>query len=186
MLIHVARFTSQKGQPVTLRVAARLREELGEDLRVLFVGDGPEEAAVRRDAAEIGADWASFLGRRDDVPGLLRLSDLCLLPSSGEGLPMALIEAEGIGTPVIATDVGDVRWLLETTGGGICVAVGDESGLVEACRSALLDPDLLARLSAAAVEGVRGNFDAGTMTLRYEEVFEAAITAAPLPVVLTR
>ena len=185
VVVHVARFTPQKGQTTTLRAVSRLREQRGEDIRALFVGEGPEEARVRQEADGLGAGWASFLGRRDDVPGLLRLADLCVLPSRGEGLPMALIESEAIGTPVVATDVGDIRWLLESTGGGICVAGEDEAGFVEACGRVLGDEGLRGRLSEAAVRGAREGFDAPRMVRRYEEVFEAAIGSAPLPLTLS-
>jgi glycosyltransferase involved in cell wall biosynthesis len=178
-IVQAARFTPPKGQRTTLRAAARLRERFG-DLRLLFAGAGPEEAAVRRLAAEIGADWAAFLGRRDDAPALLSAADLVVLPSSAEGLPMSLIEAMALGTPVVATDVGDVRWLIETTGGGLCVASGDEEGFTEACARLLGDRDLHRRVSAAGLDGVAG-FDAPRMAERYSAVFEAAIAGDPPP-----
>lgn len=178
VVIQVARFASQKGQMTALRAAARLRERLG-DVRLLFVGEGRTEAEVKREAERLGAGWASFMGFRDDVAGLLALADLAVLPSTGEGLPMSLIEAIAIGTPVVATDVGDVRWLLESTGGGICVPAGDEDAFLEACASLLGDEEMRARASQAA-ERAAGEFDAPKMVRRYEEVFEAAIESAPL------
>jgi glycosyltransferase involved in cell wall biosynthesis len=184
ILVHVAGFLPQKGQAETLRAAERLREAHG-DVRVLFAGEGPCEADVRREAERIGADWAIFLGQRDDVPGLLRLADLCVLPSKGEGLPMALIEASALGTPVVATDVGDIGWLLGETGGGICVAAADEGAFFEACDRVLEDAALRERLAEAGSKGVRERFDASTMTRRYEEVFEAALGSAPRPLTLS-
>jgi glycosyltransferase involved in cell wall biosynthesis len=184
VLIHVGRFEPFKGQPAALRAVARLREAHG-DVRLRFVGDGPEEEAVRAEARAAGVDWVTFLGQRDDVPGLLRLADLCVLPSTGEGLPMALIEAEAVGTPVIATDAGDVGWLLEQTGGGICVAREDGDAFYEACSRALRDSGLRDELADSGVRGVRAGFDAPRMTRRYEEVFEAALRSAPRPLTLS-
>ena len=179
VIVQVARFWPQKGQLTTLRAVARLRETLG-DVRVLFVGEGPEEEAVKQEASRLGADWAVFLGLRDDVPGLLRLADLAVLPSTGEGLPMSLIEAMAIGTPVVATDVGDVRWLIETWGGGICVESGDDTAFQEACGEVLGDEATHSRLSEAALQGADG-FDSKKMIRRYEELFEAAVASAPIP-----
>jgi len=184
VVIQIARFFSQKGQMTTLRTVSRLREEQGGDVRAVFVGKGPEEDSIRREATRIGADWAMFLGGRNDVPGLLRLADLCVLPSTGEGLPMSLIEAVAIGTPIVATDVGDVRWLVETTGSGICVPPGDDREFTEACCRLLADPALRGRLSAAAARAAR-DFDAPKMTRGYEQVFDAAVESSPLPLVLT-
>lgn len=178
LIVHAARFTPPKGQAVTLRAVSRLRETQG-DVRVLFAGAGPEEEKVRRQATEMGADWATFLGSRDDVPALLRGADLAVLPSTAEGLPMSLIESMAVGTPVVATDVGDVRWLLETTGGGLCVEREDEEAFTRACGRMIGDPDLRRRLGEAGSIGAI-EFDAPRMAERYAEVLEAAIVSKPV------
>jgi glycosyltransferase involved in cell wall biosynthesis len=176
LVLHAARFTPPKGQPATLRAVAALRERLG-DVRVLFAGDGPEEERVRGEAAEIGAGWATFLGSRDDVPALMRAADLVVLPSSAEALPMSLIEAMALGTPVVATDVGDVGWLLEEIGGGLCVPAGDEDAFLAACGRLLGEPELSRRLAEAGRSGAAG-FDVPRMAERYAELFSAAIDGA--------
>jgi glycosyltransferase involved in cell wall biosynthesis len=178
LIVHAARFTPPKGQPVTLRAVSRLRETDG-DVRVLFAGTGPEEETVRRQAAAMGADWATFLGSRDDVPALLRAADLAVLPSTAEGLPMSLIEAMALGTPVVATDVGDVRWLLDSTGGGLCVPRSDEDAFVAACARVLGEPGLRERLREEGLAKV-GDFDADRMAARYSRLLEAAIVSAPV------
>lgn len=179
VVVEVARFWSQKRQMTALRAVSRLRERLG-DVRMVFVGDGPEEPAVKAEAERLGADWAHFLGFRADAPGLVRLSDLSVLPSTGEGLPMSLIESIALSTPAVGTDVGDVRWLLETTGGGLCVPPGDEDAFVEACAEVLGDAALRERLIADGARNA-GMFDAPKMVERYAQVFEATIASAPLP-----
>jgi glycosyltransferase involved in cell wall biosynthesis len=179
LLVHVARFSAQKGQGTTLRAAASLRRRFG-DVHVAFVGEGGEEAKVRAEAAAIGAgEWAHFLGRRDDVPGLLAAADLSVLPSMGEGLPMSQIEALAVGTPVVATDVGDIRWLLEMSGGGICVLPGDEDAFRAACADLLEHPERRRRLAAAALAAAPG-FDAPLMVSRYERLLTAAAAREPL------
>jgi len=178
LLVEVARFARQKGQATVLRTVDSLRERLG-DVRVLFVGLGETEADVRAQAEALGADWATFLGHRDDVPALLRLADVSVLPSTGEGLPMSLIEAIVLGTPVVGTDVGDVRWLIESTGAGICVPAGDEESFEQACGELLADAVLRERLGKAGVAAAK-DFDAPLMVERYEQVFRAAITATPV------
>lgn len=178
-VIQVARFDPGKRQSVTLRIVDELRHRLG-DVRVLFVGDGSDEERVRGEADRLGADWATFLGFREDVPALLAAADLAVLPSVSEGLPMSLVEAVAVGTPIVATDVGDVRGLLEGTGAGLCVPADDEDAFREACASVLGDREVRVRLSAAEREAAR-EIDASRMVEHYEGVFEAAIAAAPLP-----
>ena len=179
VVIEVARFAPQKGQASVLRTVAGMRERLG-DVRVLFVGSGETEEEVRLEAERLDAGWARFLGSRRDVPELLATADVSVLPSTGEGLPMSLIEAIAVGTPVIGTDVGDVRWLIETTGAGLCVDAGDEAGFAEACERLLGDPELRAELREAGMRGAE-SLDSSLMVERYEKVFEAAVDSAPLP-----
>jgi glycosyltransferase involved in cell wall biosynthesis len=178
VVVQVARFHPQKRQAVTLRAVERLRGRFG-DVRLLFLGTGPDEEGVREEADRLGADWVSFLGYRGDVPALVALSDLSVLPSTGEGLPMSLIESIVLGTPTVGTDVGDVRWLLETTEAGICVQPEDEEAFVEACARILGDPELRQRMAGAGIR-TAPMFDAPRMVERYEEVLEAAVQSTPL------
>jgi glycosyltransferase involved in cell wall biosynthesis len=178
VVVQVARFKSQKRQLTTLRTVARLRERL--DAHVIFLGEGTEEARVRGEAERLGADWAHFLGFREDVPGVLALADLSVLPSAGEGLPMSLIESIALGTPTVATDVGDVRWLVESTSGGICVPADDDEAFFEAC-SRLLGDAALRREVGARGESAIATFDAPVMIARYDEVFRACLAGGPPP-----
>jgi glycosyltransferase involved in cell wall biosynthesis len=101
-------FAPQKRQDLTLRTVAALREKLG-DVRVVFAGDGPELESVRALADELSADWAIFLGAYDNVPSVFRVADVAVLPSTGEGLPMAILEAVAVRVPVVAGESLDAR-----------------------------------------------------------------------------
>jgi glycosyltransferase involved in cell wall biosynthesis len=176
VVIHVANFRPEKNQGQTLATVAALRQQ-GGDVRAVFVGGGPQEEAVRRQAAELDADWAVFLGARPDVPALLNLADLLVLPSRTETMPMVVLEAMALGVPIVAYDVGDVRRVLQHSGGGLCVSRLDGDAFTEACRRVLEDPalrDQLAQRGRAASAG----YDAERMVERYEEVFDAAIPSA--------
>jgi len=176
VVIHVARFEPQKNQRATIDAVAALRAGLG-DVCALLVGDGGERAELERYAHRIGADWALFLGVRSDVPALLRLADLAVLPSFGEGLPVALVEGIAAGVPTVATDVGDVRWVLETTEAGLCVPPSDQTAFEAACRAVLADAALHRRLADRA--RASRHFEASTMVDRYEKLFDAAIEGRP-------
>ena len=110
----------------------------------------------------------------DNVPGLLAISDLAVLPSSGEAMPMAILEAIALGVPVVATDVGDVGSILRQTGAGICVPVDDAEAFSSACHEVLHDQALHERLAAAAT-AARERIDAETMVRRYEQLFGAVV-----------
>jgi glycosyltransferase involved in cell wall biosynthesis len=179
VLIHVANFRPEKNQAQTLATVAALRQQ-GADVRAVFVGGGAEEESVRRQAAQMDADSAVFLGRRQDVPALLGLADLLVLPSRAETMPMVVLEAMAAGLPVVAYDVGDVRRVLREGGGGICVERLDGGAFTEACRRVLEDPGLADELGRRGLAASAG-FDADGMVRRYEEVIDAALAPATAP-----
>ena len=124
-----------------------------------------------------------MLGPRDDVPALLALSDLAVVPSKAEAMPMIVIEAMALGVPVVGTDVGDVRGILEEAGSGISVPVDDFEASYAACHEVLADPSLHRRLA----EGARKSspaYDSSVMADRYDTLFEAAVEGREIPATL--
>lgn len=83
---------------------------------------------------------AEFLGYRTDSAELLAASDLFVLPSYGEAMPLSISEAMMIGTPVVARDVGDIRWQIGEGRGFLFTGSGAEP-LEHALIEALSDPD---------------------------------------------
>jgi glycosyltransferase involved in cell wall biosynthesis len=179
VVIQVGRFLEQKRQAWTYRTVARLRDELG-DVHVVFAGVGATLEQLERQARDDGASWAHFLGTRGDVPALLALSDLAVLPSAAEALPMVMIEAMALGVPQVATDAGDVGRVLRESGAGIVVGVDDEDGYLAACREVLADATVAARFRRAAPAAAE-RFAVESMAARYDELFDAAIAASRRP-----
>jgi glycosyltransferase involved in cell wall biosynthesis len=127
-----------KNHSLMLRSAARLASEHrtgpgAPELRFAIFGEGEERAALERLRRELGIDRIFALpGARDDLEAIYPLLDLFLLPSWNEGVPMALLEAMSSGVACVASDVGDVRTVLE--GAGIVAPRGDEDALVGILR----------------------------------------------------
>jgi glycosyltransferase involved in cell wall biosynthesis len=183
VLVHVARFAPQKNQPATLAMLHRLRD-LG-DVHALFLGDGALRAEVEAQAEALGvADRAHFLGARGDVPRILRLADVFVLPSFAEAMPLSILEALAVGIPIVSTDIADIRRIIELTGGGIVIPPGDDDAYERALRDVLGDPGLRERLAAAAADGGRRHFDYRRMSEEYAAVLAGAVdgtSPVPLP-----
>lgn len=178
VVMHVARFYPMKRQWWTLEAVRRLRTELG-DVHAVFVGKGPELEAFQERVRELGAErWAHVLGVRDDVPAVLALADLAVLPSSTEALPMTMIETMAVGIPQVTTEVGELGPTLREADAGLTVPVQDIDAFHVACRAVLSNPELHARLREGALAAV-DEFDATRMVARYDALFEAAITGRP-------
>jgi glycosyltransferase involved in cell wall biosynthesis len=100
--------------------------------------------------AEAGIGHAVTLtGHSDRAAVYMAAGDLFLLPSRWEALPISIVEAFRAGLPVVATDAGGVRELVDDAVGAV-TAIGDLDALTQAVLNLCGDDDLRGRLSAAA------------------------------------
>ncbi len=144
----VAHGSVMKGHPDLLRAFARVAAA-EPAARLVLVGDGPSRPEIAALARELRvADRVRFLGQRDDVPALLPAFAAVALPSRGEGLPRALVEAMAAGVPVVGADVGGIPELLRG-GAGLLHAPGDAEALAAALLRVLREPGLAESLRAA-------------------------------------
>ncbi|MBJ6802449.1 glycosyltransferase family 4 protein [Geomonas propionica] len=110
--------------------------------------------------------YVRFLGRVDDVAGLLRASDLCLHSSKSEGLPNAVLESMAAGCPVVGTDIPGVREALGDDVDESLVPVGNCDAFADRIRRVFGDPDLRQRMVLRQRERVALNFSLDGMCNR--------------------
>lgn len=133
----VARLHRQKGLIYLLKAAKRISRVFPE-VKFLIIGEGPLRKKLERKSRRLGLGrrvW--FMGERKDVPQLLSLVDVVVLPSLWEGLPYALIEASALAKPVVATDVEGTREIIEDGKTGILVPPKNGEILAQAVISLL-------------------------------------------------
>lgn len=146
------RLTPVKGQSGLLRAMARLLQE-DESARCVIVGDGPLSGQLLTLAQDLHIDRACrFTGPRSDVFDFMAAMDVFVLPSLNEGIPMALLEAMALGTPVVAAAVGGIPEVIQHRVNGLLVPSGDDQALAGACLELARDRHLA---DAMAEEGVR-------------------------------
>ena len=152
------RLAAVKAQDDFLR-AARLMLTARPELRFVVVGGGPEERTLKQLAGELGIESdVIFTGERRDVHDLIAAMDVFALPSLAEGLPMALLEAMTLGTPVVATAVGGVPEVVEDEWNGRLVPARDPRALADACVSLVEDRPRAGVLAARARQTVEDRF----------------------------
>jgi len=174
----VGRFSPEKRPEWFLEACRRVAPRVPE-ARFLMVGDGPCLADVRRRAFEAAVDSkVIFTGFRDDTPDLLAAMDLLLLTSSQEGLPNAILEAMAAGRPVVATDVGGCRELVEEGTTGHLVPPDDPEGLAERAVRLLSLPDRGRSLGEAGRRRVFAEFSAEAMAGRVRDLYLRVHSAA--------
>jgi glycosyltransferase involved in cell wall biosynthesis len=104
-------------------------------------------------------DSVQFVGRTDDVAGVMQAADIAVQPSHFEALGLSAVEALACGVPVIATAVGGLVDFVKDDVNGRTCRPQDPAGLAECLRSLVMDPDRRARLSAAARGSVERQYD---------------------------
>jgi glycosyltransferase involved in cell wall biosynthesis len=167
----VARLEAHKDQPTLIRAVRRLRRR-PLDCEVWLVGEGSR----RRELAALIADQCvgdriRLLGMRRDVPELVGQMDLFVFAATpDEGLGIALIEAMAAGVPVVASDVGACREVLDDGALGLLVPPGDPVALADAIERVRDDPQAAAERAARARRKAFEVFDAARMAAAYAEV----------------
>lgn len=172
LIVQVGVFREEKNQIGALEAVAGVRGS-GVEVDLAFVGDGETRPAVEARARELEADWVHFLGFKADVSVYLAAADIMLQPSRADAMPMTVLEAMALGTPIVATAVGDIPAML---GGraGIAVPENDRGALERACTELLADPQRRLASGEAGRE-IAGRFDSSEMVRKYELLFQAAI-----------
>lgn len=142
------RLTRQKALEVALEAVGQIDE-----LTLLIAGDGPDRGRVEEEVRRLGLGGrVRLLGPlgRLGVLELFRAADVAVLSSAWENFPHTVVEALAVGRPVVATRAGGVAEVVRDEENGLLVAPGDVAGFAQALRRYLGDPELRARLEAAA------------------------------------
>jgi len=163
-LLYIGRLAAEKGIPVLFESLSLLAGR-GYDFLVTMVGDGPDRAALEEMAVRLGiSDRLTFAGYagQDEVKEHLQKSDVLILPSFAEGVPVTLMEAMACGVPVIGTQVGGVPELIEHDRTGQLVPPADSATLADAIIRYLDDPELRERVSRQGREKVVQDFNLTT------------------------
>ncbi len=177
VVIHIGRLCKSKGQHLLLKAAANLHQ-LGQEAVYLIVGkdleqDGAYLNYLKDMAQELGVNQSvHFLGHRADIPQLLALSDLLVLPSYTEGLPLVILEAMAAGLPVVATPVGGIPEVVIHQETGFLVPVEDVRALGDAILRLLQNPHLKNEMGNKGLEMINENFSLEKMCGEVFDIYE--------------
>ena len=134
-----ARLNPQKRPMDFVELARRFSTE--SEVQFLMVGDGPMSITIDEQVNKIELKNLHRQSFYRPINDILALTDVLVLPSEFEGMPMIVLEAQTMGKPVVATGVGNIPDILARTGGGVVVPqIGDITGLKIGLQSMLDNP----------------------------------------------
>lgn len=136
------------------------------DVVINLYGDGEIDKSLAPENVKIHG-WVS--GEEKDK--IFRNSDVLLLPSYNEGLPISILEAMSYGMPIISTPVGGIVEAVENNVNGFIVNCGDTSDLAEKIN-ALCDKDLRLKMGAESFRLVKEKFDVEIIKTRLKEIYD--------------
>ena len=182
-LLFVGRLAAVKGLPVLLEAVAKLAKERP-DVSLVVAGDGPDRAKLEAQAQRLGvAPRVEFRGYQSQaqVRELLRRTDVFVMASFAEGVPVVLMEAMAAGVPVVATRIAGVPELVEDGVSGHLVPPGEPGAVAEKVAALLDDPEARNRFGAAGRAKVEREFNVATEAERLCGILKAAVGAAVVP-----
>ncbi len=181
-LISVGRLAPEKAHTDLVAAVARLRTR-GLEVGLRLIGEGPERAriedAVRKAGLEDRVSLPGPLGG-DALRDELARSDLFVLSSRMEGLPVTLMEALAVGTPVVAPSLAGIPELVRDGRDGFLFPTGDVAALAEVLERACADRSRLAALGRSGRERVRELHDVDRNAAGLRALIDASHAATPV------
>lgn len=177
----VGRLVWEKGYREVFEAAALLRDRLPA-LKIVVVGPLDPEKSDAVTSADLGEaerrGGVRFLGLRHDVETLYAAMDLYALASYREGFPRSAMEAAAMGVPVVASDIRGCRQVVDHGITGLLVPPRDAQALADTIAQLATDDQLRARMSVAAREKARREFDQRRVIATTLQVYEHVLSAA--------
>jgi glycosyltransferase involved in cell wall biosynthesis len=160
-LISAGRLTAIKGFPLMLEAVAELRYH-GRNVRLTLAGDGPDRGMLEEQAKRLGiADCVIFAGwkNQDELRQLYRRSDVFVMSSFAEGVPVVLMEAMATGIPCVAPCINGIPELIRDGVDGLLFTSSDKAELVCALLRIMDDSAMRLRMAVSSRERVADKYD---------------------------
>jgi len=171
----VARLHKDKGIETLLEaMALALRSE--PHIRLLIIGNGPEEDRLSKMAERLGImNHVIFIGFQSNVIPWMASLDIFCLTSEEEGLPQSLLEVMAIGKPVVVTHVGGVTEIINDPRCGILIPPGDPKALSSAVIDLLHHPEKAKKIGKAGKERIKRDFLLKHTLDQMEDIYRACL-----------
>ena len=138
------------------------------------MGDGPLRSFLESEARSLELENnVIFAGIRNDIPEMLIMADIFVLPSLEEAMPMALLEAMAAKMPIVATRVGAVSNIIKDGHSGLLVEPKDPVALSRSIVCLLQNKDMARSFGENSYNSVRNNFSSDRMAREYIKAYNS-------------
>lgn len=169
--VQVARLHELKDHQTALKAVDEARQKIP-GLRLLLAGDGDQRSAIEQTIRDRGLEQTVTLaGTRKDIADLLAASDVFLMSSISEGIPLTVIEAMAARRPVVSTAVGGLPELIEHGVTGMLAPSGDATSLATSLVQLYRDADLRKQMADVAAGRAQEKFSLQGMLNSYRDVY---------------
>lgn len=173
-LLFVGRLNAQKGVALLFDALARMRHRIAVDI----VGGGPDEAALRAQADQLGiANRLTWHGAQPQtaLPAFYQRASALVVPSIGEGLGLVAVEGQLCEAPVVAFDSGGITDTVVHGETGLLVPPGDVDALAATLDRLWDDPELRLGLGRAGRMAALGDFAPASSARRYATLYRSLV-----------
>jgi glycosyltransferase involved in cell wall biosynthesis len=175
VIMYAGRLSELKGVQHLLEALEQLKKKR-QDWVCWIAGEGDQQAKLRLQSKVLDLEKEIvFLGKRDDIPSLLRQTDIFVLPTIIENQPLSIIEAQLAGKAIVASDVGGLPEMVQHRVSGLLAPVGDIDRLCRYLNELLEKRSLRERLGSQAKEWALSHWSMDKMTSIMVEVYQSAI-----------
>ena len=175
VIVQVARLDYLKDHKTAALAFSQLADRIP-NVYWLVVGDGPKRAEITNQIKALNCNNRILLvGERNDVPRLLHASDIMLLSSISEGIPLTLIEGMLAELPIVSTEVGGVGEVVIAGQHGFLVESGNAKAMGERLEQLVGSRHLQREMGTAARIRARSTFDEDSMHSEYDAVYQDSL-----------
>jgi len=169
----IARLEVQKRIDVSLEITKRVFLN-HKNIFFLYFGDGPLENEMKTLADELDiGESVKFMGFIPDIKDYIKYFDLLLFTSDWEGLPLTLWESMAAGVPIVSTDVGGIREIIEKEKCGLIFSKNSISEGAAAIEKLILDKELRNCLGKNGLEAVRNKYNISSFIKSVEAIYDS-------------
>jgi glycosyltransferase involved in cell wall biosynthesis len=178
-VVTVARFFEQKGHCFLVDAVTLIDRELPVNVRFVFVGEGPLLEEIKKRCIAQNVEYRFiFAGVRNDVPEILSVANLFVLPSLHEGMPNVVLEAMAASVPVVATAVDGALEIIEHGHDGYLVEPANSQELGRRILELVQDEQLRNSFSRHGRDKIVASFSQEKITDHYERLFEDCLNGS--------